>query len=334
MKLAAHQLTQHLQRTLLPVYLVSGDEPLQTIEACRAIRQASQRAGFTERVVLEVTSQFNWQQFQHACQHVSLFDTHKLIELRSDNAKFGKLGSSVLQHYLQQARSDIVLLISCGKLDSSQQRSAWFKALSQVGAVIQVWPIERNQLPRWIAQRAEHHAIRLSTDATALLVSSCEGNLLACAQLLEKLALLFPKGTTIDVSQLADCISNHQHYDVFNLVDAVLAADASQALFIIDHLHQVGMEPAIVLWALARETRILLELALGKQVAGLWPKRQQQLQTCLQRHTIDDLQQILKCAHHIDCIIKGITPGDTWIQLINLSLKLSGITMGIADNAA
>ena len=45
MKLRYEQLASHLQQGLQPIYLLSGDEPLQVMEAADAIRAAVRRAG-------------------------------------------------------------------------------------------------------------------------------------------------------------------------------------------------------------------------------------------------------------------------------------------------
>ena len=48
-KLNPDSLATHLEQKLLPVYLVSGDEPLLTGEAADAVRARARAAGFTER---------------------------------------------------------------------------------------------------------------------------------------------------------------------------------------------------------------------------------------------------------------------------------------------
>src|SRR3982751_3085101 len=54
MELRAAQLAGHLERTLAPVYVVQGDEPLLALEAADAIRAAARNAGCDEREILIV----------------------------------------------------------------------------------------------------------------------------------------------------------------------------------------------------------------------------------------------------------------------------------------
>ena len=49
MKIKAEQLQAHLQKQLLPIYVVSGDESLLAQESIDAIRAAAKGHGFTER---------------------------------------------------------------------------------------------------------------------------------------------------------------------------------------------------------------------------------------------------------------------------------------------
>ncbi|TLY97745.1 MAG: DNA polymerase III subunit delta, partial [Gammaproteobacteria bacterium] len=47
MKLTPESLRGHLAERLLPVYLISGDEPLLAGEAADAVRTAARSAGFS-----------------------------------------------------------------------------------------------------------------------------------------------------------------------------------------------------------------------------------------------------------------------------------------------
>ena len=51
MQVRPEQLGHHLARGLRPVYLVTGDEPLQFNESLDAIRVAAREQGFNERTV-------------------------------------------------------------------------------------------------------------------------------------------------------------------------------------------------------------------------------------------------------------------------------------------
>ena len=73
MELRFRELAAHLERPLLPVYVVHGDEPLLAVEAGDAIRVAARKAGYDEREILVVEPGFNWDAFVAASANRGLF---------------------------------------------------------------------------------------------------------------------------------------------------------------------------------------------------------------------------------------------------------------------
>ena len=67
MRLYPEKLADHLQQQLLPVYLVSGDEPLLVQECCDLVRQQARKHGCSEREVIDAgVSGFKWQDILHS----------------------------------------------------------------------------------------------------------------------------------------------------------------------------------------------------------------------------------------------------------------------------
>lgn len=73
----------------------------------------------------------------------------------SPRGKPGKDGSQALQQYCDAAQGNdgLLTLITLPRLDKTQLNSAWFTALDGTGLTLRCDPIERAQLPLWIAQR-------------------------------------------------------------------------------------------------------------------------------------------------------------------------------------
>ena len=59
-------------------------------------------------------------------------------------------------------------------------------------------------------------------------------------------------------------------------------------------------------------------------MAGVWSQRQGLVQHALNYLSTQQLQQLLRQAHGIDKAIKGLRHTDTWNELIELTLNLSG----------
>jgi DNA polymerase-3 subunit delta len=159
MQLRSDQLHAHLQKAagaLKPVYTLFGDEPLLVQEAGDAIRQAARAAGYTERQVHTVSgAHFDWSSLLGAASEMSLFGDRQLIEIRIPSGKPGTQGSQALQQYCETAAGNdgVITLVMLPRLDKTQQGSAWFTALDGIGLGVRCDPIERHQLPLWIAQR-------------------------------------------------------------------------------------------------------------------------------------------------------------------------------------
>ena len=135
-----------IQNQWMPVYMVSGNEPLQQIEAVDLIRKKAREKGYLNREVLHVEGQFDWTQLPALCQAQSLFADKNLIELNLPTAKPGAQGSAMIVKVMEQLSEDNVLIIITGKLDKSSKNTKWYKAVNNVGVVVDVWPLEGQKL--------------------------------------------------------------------------------------------------------------------------------------------------------------------------------------------
>lgn len=333
MRLKPEQLAQQLQRGIAPIYLVCGDEPLQSMEACDAIRAAARAAGCTERMVFEAERGFDWTQLMQARANLSLFAERRLLELRLPTGKPGVEGAKALMEYLAAPSSGDVLLILAGKLDKESQQAKWFVALDKAGVVVQVWPVEPAQLPAWVDRRMRAKGLQPTREAAALLAERVEGNLLACAQEIEKLALV--REGALDAEAVAAAVADSARYNVYDLVDRALAGEAAQCARALQGLRGEGEEPVLVLWALARELRALAQmraaLAAGKgedtvlAEHRVWDKRKTLVRAALKRHSLPACRDLLRRAAAIDRVIKGATRGNAWDELLQLALGLAGV---------
>ncbi|WP_109514670.1 DNA polymerase III subunit delta [Pseudomonas ovata] len=337
MKLAPAQLGKHLQGTLAPVYIVSGDDPLLCQEAADAIRAAARQQGFDERQVFSADANFDWGTLLQAGASLSLFAERRLLELRLPSGKPGDKGAAALIEYCSRPAEDTLLLISLPKLDGSAQKTKWGKALVD-GAqcqFVQIWPVDANQLPQWIRQRLSQAGLAATQDAVELIAARVEGNLLAAAQEIEKLKLMAEDGQ-ITVETVQAAVADSARFDVFGLTDAVLAGDATHALRILEGLRGEGVETPVILWALTRELRALATMALqfsqgmpldkvfSSARPPVWDKRKPLMGKALQRLSSKRWNQLLLDAQQIDAQIKGQAPGSPWSSLARLALMMAG----------
>ncbi len=336
MKLRIDQLADQLQQGLRPVYLLSGDEPLQLGEAADAIRAAARAQGFAEREVMHVEAGFDWNTLASASNTLSLFAEQRLIDLRLPSGKPGRDGGAALSDYADNPAPDTVLLVSCGKLDKNAAKAKWFKALDKAGVTLQVWPVEPVQLPRWVQQRMRSRGLSASPEAAQLLAERVEGNMLAAAQEVEKLRLLYGE-SAIDAEMVEQGVADSARYDIFELVDTALLGNAERVARIMEGLRGEGVEPILILWALVREIRAMEEMAYeiehGASVDAVmksrwvWQKRQPAVRAGLKRHNQRRWSQLLRRAVRIDRMVKGAEQGNPRDELVQLALLMAGVRL-------
>lgn len=332
MRLKPEQLATHLHQGLAPLYLVFGDEPLLAQEAADAIRIAARREGYSEREVFTVEAGFKWPNLLASGSNLSLFAERRIAELRIPTGKPGVEGGKTIEQYCANLPPDTLTLVTCPKLDKTQQASKWFKALDGAGAAVQVFPVERNRLPEWIAARLAAQEQRAEREALQFLADRVEGNLLAAHQEIRKLGLLHPAGT-LSFAQVKEAVLDVSRYDVFNLAEAMLAGDAARFARILEGLRGEGVGAVLVLWALTQEIRTLARIALGQsrgiplaqgmRDARVWDSRQGLVERALKRTSGGRLVAAIKRAALIDRTIKGLERGDVWDELLQLGLRLT-----------
>jgi DNA polymerase-3 subunit delta len=331
MQLKPAQLDTHLAQNLAPCYLISGDEPLLVQECADAIRRAARAGGCTERQRLHISSKDDWLELGHAAGSLSLFAERKLIEVQLPSGKPGTEGSKAIQEYLASSPDDVLLIVS-GRIDKQSHKSKWYLALDQAGVVMPIWPVAPAELPRWISDRMNSLGLTAEPDAITLLAERLEGNLLAAAQEIEKLKLLHGDHT-ITATMVADTVSDNARYDAFRLVDVALSGDARGAVRTLRGLKGEAVQPPVLLWAVAREVRLLADLkrdvAAGTSIdramqqKGVWRNRQGLVRTALNRLSGRDLAEMQTLSFQVDGSSKGFLLGEPWSLLERLLIVLA-----------
>nr|VFJ65345.1 MAG: DNA polymerase-3 subunit delta [Candidatus Kentron sp. FM]VFJ65458.1 MAG: DNA polymerase-3 subunit delta [Candidatus Kentron sp. FM]VFK09303.1 MAG: DNA polymerase-3 subunit delta [Candidatus Kentron sp. FM] len=337
MQIRPEQLTGHLKRGLAPIYVVSGDEPLQTGEALEAIRQSARALGFTERVVLHADTHFDWNLINQYADSPSLFGEKRLLDIRMPSgAGPGQQGSGALIRYAARPVSDQVMLLATSQLDARQRKSKWYQSLDRAGVGVLIWPVDARNLPHWITARTRRMGMSITGEAAGLLAERVEGNLLACAQEIDKLALLHD-GREISAQDVLACVLDSARFDAFGLVDSTLAGDAQRTARILSGLREEGTEPLPILGMLVWESREMARIAgeiaagappdrvIGQQPA--WRRRKQAVAQALGRRERSGWIRMLRTAESVDRIIKGVQDGDPWDALSGFALSIAGVRL-------
>ena len=329
MQLRAEQLDAHLAKTLAPLYVIHGDEPLIALEAADAVRAAARRRGLAEREVLIAERGFDWSALAHAGASRSLFGGGKVVELRLPGGKPGTEGAGTILEYCKRLDAEMLTLVSLPRLDRAAQSSAWFAALAAAGVVVEVWPVERARLAQWIGARLARQQQKALPEVLEFLAERVEGNLLAAHQELQKLALLAPPGE-LALESVEDAVAPVARYSPYAAAEALVALELARYARILQGLRGEGESPTFVLFALASALFVLRGMAEGKSAERLFGEQrlfnkplQRAVLAAARRHPCAALDAALAQAAYIDRVAKGVARGDPWDQLAALGLKLA-----------
>lgn len=342
MKLTPDRLAAHLERSVAPLYVVAGDEPLLADEALTAIRDAARRGGCEEREMHVAERSFDWDSFAAGLQNYSLFASRKLLELRLPTGKPGEAGARFLGQLANDPNTANVVVIVLPGLDSATAKSKWATALAQAAVWIEVRTPQAEQMPAWLKARARRSGLSLEEAAIEALAARVEGNLLAAKQELDKLALLAPGGR-ITAADIEGAVADGARFDIFQLSDAALAGDVGRAVRVLQGLEREGTAEVLVLWSLARDVLTLADVVVRAARAGsieqaladarVWTSRQDQFRHAARGRSVAAVHRLLACAAHTDQILKGARSGRPWRALLELSLCLAGEDRLLAETA-
>ncbi|MFC1689770.1 DNA polymerase III subunit delta [Pseudomonadota bacterium] len=319
-----NQLPALLEKSLAPVYLFGGSEPLLLQECRDQVIRAAQQQGFAERTVHEASRGFDWHVLAEDSAVLSLFSSRKIIDLRLPTGRPGREGSNALVEMVETPDPDILLMVSCEKWDSSLRKSKWAATLAKAGVLVEIWPVKPNQLPQWIRSRMTGAGLDPEPEAISMLADLVEGNLLAAQQEIEKLVLLKP-GARITAADVSRSVANSARFDAFRLVECALLGQLGECLRVASGLHRSGVAIQAVSGALYRELTIAdtmrAAVSDGESESAvfnrfrIWPARQAPLKAALQRLSEFELGQTFRTLALIDRQSKGRAGGDPWQTL-------------------
>lgn len=330
--------------SLPPVCLLCGTEPLLLLEAADAFRARALALGYSERQSFEVEARFDWNELAGAASAMSLFASQRLLELRLPTGKPGREGSDAIRKYCDNPPPDTLLLILAADW-SRQHEGAWSKAVAKAGVMLPIDGLRPGQLPSWIRQRLRTHGLTATPDAVMALSERVEGNLLAAAQEVDKLALLLRRAdgsvdaTPIDAERMATLVADSARFDAFGLMDAALAGDLARSLRMLRGLRAEGVAVPALLGPVSYALATLAELAAVQESGGnlaramqqsrIWESRQRVYRDALGRASPRHWQRSLADLGRVDRMSKGREFGDAWLGLERLLTAIAAPQAGI-----
>jgi len=331
MKVFPDRIQATVEKSLAGVYLVAGPETLLVEESADHIRKAAKRHGVDERVVLDAEGRFDWNQLSQATQTGSLFASRRLVEVRLRSGKPGKEGAAALREWLNEPGDD-VLFIKCNEWEMASEKTVWFKAVEERGVFVPCWTIKAHQLPKWIAARLASRGLSVDRLGAEFLADRLEGNILAAAQEVERLAILHPSGHRLALAELKEAVSDHARFDVFRLVELVFTGQPGAAIRCIRGLIEADTPKPAVVSAIARELQVVgAYQVLGKtqgsaqafKALNIWPSRQGAVEAAARRLAPKTVAAALAQLSVLDRMSKSNDSHRLWVGVERLSVALA-----------
>jgi DNA polymerase-3 subunit delta len=301
--------------SLQSAYLLAGEQ-LLVLEAGDALRAQARKLGYSEREVLDVGQHFDWNDLARAGASMSLFATRRLIDLRLPTGRPGTEGAKAINAFCADPPPDVTLLITAMEW-SNKHDGAWSKKLDASGTMVVFNSPRPDQWGAWITARLATRGLSATPDAAALLAERVEGNLLAAAQEIDKLAVLHGEGR-INAAEMENLVADSARYDVFKLTDAAFVGDGARALRILAGLRSEGDELLALMGWLVNQLQLALRLANAHDLAAqirtehLWQARETLFRQALRRAPREHWLQCLARASRIDRMVKGRETGNPW----------------------
>lgn len=339
------------------LWLAHGDEPLLHQWLVDAIRPHWQTQNYAIKRI-ELISTKTWQEVLSELGSQSLFDDASAL-IVTGNHKPDKTVIAELERFATEAQSGThshSLLWLTPKQDKRSRSSKWFAPFAKYGHVIDCNLYNEQQRQQLLQIQAQQFGLDLSKEAWQLLMSHTEHHLLSAYQTLWRLSYLFAPqlmtdtdnvkhtdisaanptikvaGSTdvnsvaLDINDLQAALVSDAHYSVFDLSDAMLAGNSRQVVKIISQLKATDEPATLVLWAISKDMRQVMQLMDGQdpQALGIWRSKQGLYQGACRRQSKERTIQWPTLLYRCDQAIKGLVRQPAWELLLQAALELSG----------
>lgn len=321
----------HLRQKTAPLYIIFGQDPYLSNDAASLIISAwkANKEEDIDKSVFDLNNANDWLTVEQEANSYSLFSKQTLLDLRLDKKTLDAPAKAFLNAYLANPNLDYLVILRAPNLPQKQlQAFLNHPAL----CVVQASPLNPQAMHQWITQELNERRMRFESSIPSLIQQYTEGNMLACAQLMDKLELVIDDNRQLTTATVQEQLINQCDFQLFELGEACIGNQPEKIIQLLRHAENTKAEPILVLWILTQEIRLLLQLSqLIAQGSGfnqavnqlkIWPQRTRLYQQAVTKASQPLLLKLLSFCRRIDTGIKSNQAFPIWQSLEQTALSL------------
>lgn len=329
MQIRQNQLKQQIIKKDFSIYWFAGQDNYLLNDSINTVKDYIKKKHECDEKPLHIQSAEDWQLFYEETSSYSLFSDSTLINVSYDKKTLDASGKKIITEYLKNQNSRCFILMRTPNIPMKQLQ--WLTPLPEV-LLISHYSLSNEATVAWIKEQLRSQSLTFEPGVPELIQQYTQGNLLACAQLVEKIGLTYLHEQSVSLAQAQEQVYDQCDFSLYELIDACLLGQAEKCIHILRHAAHNKTEPTLIVWMLAQEIRLLLQLSYLIKTSDIksacsqlkiWPQRMPLYHAAIKR--IDP--QLLERAHQwitlIDQQIKSNLNVYTWNHLERLVVVLS-----------
>ncbi len=177
----------------------------------------------------------------------------RMVIIRSADRIWKKTPSPFIDYFRNPNPQACAVFIG----EKTDQRTKFFQALEDKGAIVAFFPPYEKELHRWVRSRAEQLGHPISEEASTLLLERIGSSLQDIQMELQKIILGKEPGKKIEEEDVLTMTEDTRSESLFDLPRAVGRLDSRESLRLLRKNLQQGEPPVLLFSLLVRQLRLI-----------------------------------------------------------------------------
>ena len=245
---------------IYPLYYLYGDETFLIEETLKDLEVAALGEGLRDfNLNTYYASEADASQIRDAVETLPMMSRVRVVVVKEAD-KLNEKDWEQLMPLVDVPVTSTAMICVASKID---KRKKYIKRFMEKGVVVEFKRPYDNQIPDWIVSIGRKHALKISSDAVAMLHQLVGSNLQDINGEMQKLAQYLGERKSVQMEDVTAVVSRVRIESVFDLTDAIGYNDRPRALFCLANLLEHGQNEVGVIALVARHVRILRLVSEG-----------------------------------------------------------------------